>query len=152
MPATSANLLKLKRRQLDSSSRPARGVEPPRGGWVRAIRTALSMSAAQLGKRLGMSAQGVFDLEHREQDETVSVAKLRQAADALGCDLKVVFVPRRPLTAMLEEQARAKALGERNRITHTMRLEAQADGVDDALDESASMRDWLTTRVARLWD
>jgi predicted DNA-binding mobile mystery protein A len=110
------------------------------------------MSAAQLGKRLGISSQGVLDLEQREKNESVSVGKLRAAAEALGCDLTIVFVPRRPLTTMLEEQARVKATEERNRVVHTMRLEAQDEGVDAALGMTEATREWLTTRAARLWD
>jgi predicted DNA-binding mobile mystery protein A len=127
-------------------------LESPRAGWIRTIREALGMTMAQLGRRLQITAQSVQDLEARERSETISVAKLRNAAEALDCDLKIVFVPRTSLDATLRQQATIKARAERDRLVHTMRLEAQADGVEDALDEPRAIDRLLTTRARQLWD
>jgi DNA-binding transcriptional regulator YiaG len=40
---------------------------------LHAIRTALGMSLAQLGKRLGMSPQGVKDIELREEQGGITL-------------------------------------------------------------------------------
>jgi predicted DNA-binding mobile mystery protein A len=79
----------LQRRQLDAKlgDEALRHLEPPKHGWIRTIRMALGMTSAQLGKRLGMTAQGAADLENRERDGTVTLGSLRKAADALECDL-----------------------------------------------------------------
>lgn len=110
------------------------------------------MTMAQLGTRLGVSPQSVQDLEQREQKETISVAKLSEAAEALGCELKIVFVPRLSLESAIREQAARKAREERNRLLHTMRLEAQGEGVEEVLDEGRAIELWLTKRARRLWD
>lgn len=110
------------------------------------------MTMKQLGSRLGMSPQSVLDLEAREQSETISVAKLRQAAEALDCELRIVFVPRPSLEETLRRQATLKAREERDRLTHTMRLEAQGEGVDDVLDENKAVERWLSERAGRVWD
>ena len=151
----SPEFLALQRKQLDERLRHAKGlasIESPAGGWVRAIRTALGMSAAQLGRRLGMSPQGALDLERREGDDAITIGKLRMAADALDCALRVVLGPRHSLQEAVRTQADAKARAERDRVLHTMRLEAQGDGVEQALDPARGRDAWLTTRRRELWD
>ncbi len=96
------NSRQLLRRQLDARLQAIPREPPPKGGWIRAIRTALGMTMAQLGQRLRVSAPAIADLERREANESISVARLRSAADALGCDLQIVLVPRVPLAEMVE--------------------------------------------------
>lgn len=110
------------------------------------------MTAAQLGKRLGMSRQGVVDLERREAGETITLANLRKAAEALNCDLIVALVPRTSLEDTVREQAQIKATDERKRVVHTMRLEAQDEGVAATLAQRQDLDSWITTRIRRLWD
>lgn len=116
------------------------------------IREALGMTMVQFGRRLRISPQSVLDLEAREQKETISLGKLRAAADALECDVKIVFVPRSSLESMAHRQAERRAREERNRLIHTMRLENQEDGIENALDERRAIDLWLTRRARRLWD
>lgn len=157
MPKTGKNndFVALQRKQLDAKLRPVvdlRTLSAPRGGWIKTIRTSLGMSTAQLAKRLGMTSQGALDLERRERDETIGLKKLREAAEALNMTLVVVLVPSTSLEAIVQERAHKKALDERNRIVHTMRLEDQHGGVEDALDVEKSRQDWLTKRLSALWD
>ena len=146
---TSRELL---RRQLDARLAGVPREPPPRGGWIRAIRTALGMTMAQLGARLGVSAPGIADLEKREASETISLARLRAAADALGCDLVVTVVPRVPLAEMVRRQALEKAAQEHRRLLHTMALENQAQGVTRAPDPAQSVARWVDKRGSKLWD
>lgn len=110
------------------------------------------MSMKQLGNRLRISPQGALDLEARERSETISVTKLRQAAEALHCELQIVFVPKPSLQETMWKQAATKAKQERDRLVHTMRLEAQDEGVEDVLDDKRAIERWLTERARRLWD
>lgn len=145
-------MLDLLRRQLDARLSQLPALDAPGAGWIRTIREALGMTMAQLGSRLGISPQSVLDLEQRETKETISVAKLREAAEALECELKIVFVPRGSLESTMRRQAVRKAHEERDRLIHTMRLEAQGEGVDAVLDEERAIDRWLTERARRLWD
>ncbi len=110
------------------------------------------MSLAQLGMRMGITPQSLKSLEEREREGTVSVAKLREAADAMECDLRIAFVPRTSLEATVRGQAAKKAKEQRNQLIHTMRLEAQEAGVSDVLDENRAIELWLTQRARRLWN
>jgi predicted DNA-binding mobile mystery protein A len=151
-PRKSPEMLALQRRQLDSRLTQLLSLETPRAGWIRTIREALGMTMSQLGRRLRISPQSLRSLEERERKGTISLAKLRKAADAMDCDLKVALVPRTSLEATVRRQAARKAKDERNRLLHTMRLEAQEAGVNEVLDEQRAMEVWLTKRARRLWD
>ena len=43
------------------------------------------MTGAQLGKRLGMTAQGIVSLERSEASGTIQLNTLRRAAEAMDC-------------------------------------------------------------------
>lgn len=152
LPRKSSEMLALQRSQLDARLSQLPPLEAPSTGWIRTIREALGMTMAQLGARLRISPQSVLDLEQREKRETISVSKLREAAEALECELKIVFVPRSSLESAMHQQATRKAREERNRLIHTMRLEAQGEGVEEVLDEGRAIERWLTERARRLWD
>jgi hypothetical protein len=70
----------------------------------------------------------------------------------MNCDLFVALVPRTSLEQTVREQAQAKAADERDRVIHTMRLEAQQSGVNEALDPTSDVQAWLTERIRQLWD
>lgn len=147
--------LALQRKQLDSRlhrDAPVGFLEAPARGWVHTIRTALGMTQGQLARRIGVSAASVSALEKREAAGTATIASLRKAAEALNCELRIVFVPKIGLQRAVEEQARRKASEERNRIVHSMRLEAQDTGVARSLAEAVDAESWLRTRPREIWD
>ncbi len=106
--------------------RPFVGQPRPHAGWIRAIRQALGMSGTELAERLGVTPQSVSDMERNEATGSIKLETLERAADALGCDLDYVLMPRRPLEGMVEEQARRKARHHMARIAHHGSLENQA--------------------------
>lgn len=125
-----------------------RGLARPPRGWVRAIREALGMSAATLAERLGTTAGAVTRLEQSEAADRIRLDTLRRAADALGCDLVYLLVPRRPLTAVVRDRARELAHGQVAATEQTMRLEDQATGQTSELEER--LTEQLLER-GRLW-
>jgi predicted DNA-binding mobile mystery protein A len=116
------------RRQLDQRFRdigPAsRFAEPPHG-WVKAIREALGMSAAQLARRLNVKQPSVAGIEQSEEKGTIELATLRRVADALDCKLAYVLVPNRPLQETIRDRARLFVRRRREPIEHSMMLEDQ---------------------------
>lgn len=122
-------------------------------GWLQTVREALGMSAPQLARRLGVSRQGLADLERREREGTVTLAALSRAAEALDCDLVYAIVPRSELGTLIEAQARSRALAEVQQVTHTMRLEAQevpSDETERLVHERTV--DLLSKSPRRLWE
>lgn len=145
----------LHRHQLDINLGPdarLRDVQPPKQGWIHSIRTAIGMNRAQLARRLHMSPQAVASMEKSEQDRAITLATLQKAADALNARLVIALVPMTSLEETVRRQAEARAGDERNRLVHTMRLEAQEQDVDKALDLPSAVQAWLSSKIGRLWD
>ena len=84
------------------------------------------MTATRQAKTLGVTTSTVTRLETSEADETISLATLRRAAEALGCELQYALVPKQSLADTLEARATALACQQMAAIRHSMALEAQA--------------------------
>lgn len=103
----------------------------PNGGWIAATREALAMSQSDLARRLGVNPSSIVKLEARERMGTIQLDTMRRAAEAMGCELVVAFVPRQSLQSVVDQQ-RVNRFGAmlRNINTH-MNLEDQP--ISDAL-------------------
>src|SRR6266704_3655398 len=137
MPRVSNNISVRGRELLDSRFdewQPLRELARPARGWIHAVREALGMSAAALAGRLGITAGAVTRLEQSEAADRARLETLRRAADALGCDLVYLLVPRRPLTAVVRDRARELAHLQAVAVEQTMRLEDQATGQPDEIE------------------
>ena len=98
------------------------------------------MSREDLARRLSISRQAVLKIERAEVDGAVTLAKLREVADALGCDVYYALVPRQSLEDIVGARARALAEQQVSRVEHTMRLEDQLSprpDRDELIDELA---------------
>ena len=126
----SDNTNKLKRAHLTDSLRDfaaASTSSPPGGGWVRAIREAISMTQGQLATRLGISRQSVQDLERAEAERRITLESLDRLAAAMRCRVVHALVP---LEGSLDEMraARARVQAEKmmGPVAHSMAMESQA--------------------------
>ena len=112
----------------------------PAGGWLRAMREALSMSIADLAERLGVSPSTIVRFEQSEQSGRIQLDTLTRVADQLGCDVVYALVPRQPLEEVVDDRARELAVEELRGVGHTMELEAQglaADRMAERVEELA---------------
>ena len=147
---------KLRRRQFDEQLKAREGIEmpsAPKGGWIQSIREALGMSQEALGRRLGISKQAMGQLERAESTESVTVKRLRKAANALDCELVVIAVPRQSLDDTLRMQARKVARNQVRKTGHTMALEQQSVGrtfLEDLVDETA--QELIDKGDSRIWE
>jgi predicted DNA-binding mobile mystery protein A len=136
-----ARLAAQSRSQLDERFRklgPAKRYAPPVRGWIKAIRTALGMSTAQVARRLRVKQPSLVALEQSEAKGTIELATLRRVAEALDCTLVYALVPNKPLETMVRDRARAFARRRRGPVEHSMLLEDQTVNVKSAeagLDE-----------------
>jgi predicted DNA-binding mobile mystery protein A len=149
------NFSELKLRQLDATLARWRAAELPArppSGWLKAIREALGMSATQLAKRLGVVTSTVTRLETSEADDTISLATLRRAAEALDCELRYVLVPRQSLADTLATRANQLARERMAGVAHSMALEAQATSNETVADQTRALADSLLQGPRReLW-
>jgi predicted DNA-binding mobile mystery protein A len=93
------------------------------------------MTAAVLAARMGTSAGAVTRLEQSEAADRIQLDTLRRAADALGCDLVYLLVPRRPLTTVVRDRAHELARRQVEAVEQTMRLEDQATGKASEMED-----------------
>jgi predicted DNA-binding mobile mystery protein A len=109
----------------------------PQRGWIRAIREATGLTLREVGARFGASPSLVASLEKSEAEYRITLGKLREAAEAMGCELVYAFVPRQGTLSDLAEQRATKKVAENVRaVEHTMALEDQAvGGVEEKIQE-----------------
>ncbi|RYG43384.1 mobile mystery protein A [bacterium] len=144
----------LRRRQLDRLlfSHPIFPEEAPQEGWLRTFRESLGMSLEAFGNRLGISRQSAQSLEKGEVSGSITLRKLREAADALECDVRVVMVPRRPLEEQILARAEDVVRERLERVGHSMALEAQA--IDGAMMQAVieqKAREMVEKGDPRIW-
>lgn len=148
--------MNLRLRQLDArleTFRSAGSQDPPRKGWVSEIRRALHMSATQLGKRLGITQQGVTSLEQAEAAGAITIQTLRHAARGLECELVYALVPRDSLATTLDRQAQRVATAVVRRTSHSMALEEQAVPASEVAAQVRELAQRLRADWSRrLWD
>lgn len=147
------NLLRLEQLQ-DSLPEPPtlRQRARPTRGWLRLIREALGRTERQQAQRLGIAASTLHKSEQAEADDRISLGQLRKLADGLDCDLVYTLVPRRPLTEIVCERARAIASEEVGSVAHTMGLEDQRP-TEERLRRQTERRtdELLRGRWSALW-
>jgi predicted DNA-binding mobile mystery protein A len=132
---------------------PLQKMQRPYKGWIKAVREALGMSSKQLAARLNVSPPRITALEKSELDETMTVASLRRAAEALDCALVYSFVPKGTFEEILKRRARHIAAEVVGKVDHTMRLEAQnlhEDKLDDEIEDLAAQI--LREQHKIIWD
>ena len=130
----------------------AKAARPPKG-WVRAVRDALGMTTAQLGRRIGVSQSRIPELEQAEVTGSITLNSLGRAAEALGCRVVYLLIPDNPLEETVRNRARELADRRLASVEHTMRLEDQAVTTRQGRDKSRGrLIDELLRKPARLWD
>jgi predicted DNA-binding mobile mystery protein A len=146
----------LKLKQTEELLRPFQRLaraQAPRAGWVRAIREALGMSAAQLAARLSVTRQTIRDLEHSEATGRITLESLNKLARALGCRVSYALVPEKPLSEMQRERARLLAASLVKPVSHSMELEAQSiSDREERRQKERLVQKLLQGNPKKLWD
>ena len=122
----------------------------PRGGWLRAIRSALGMTLEDVAVRMGITRSVLSRLEASEQKATIQLDSLRRVAEALNCDVVYALVPREPLQAMVERQRDLVARELETRTRTHMRLENQ-DEMDPSLADWRKKHSTSLVSDRQLW-
>lgn len=121
-----------------SSSMTLQCVPRPQRGWIRAIREASGVTVREMARRLNKAPSVVAHFEKSEAEYRITLGKLRDAADALGCHLIYAFVPKDGSLQELAEIRRARAQASENvrAVEHSMALEDQAvGGIEDKIEK-----------------
>ena len=156
IPAPRWRVLDLARKNLDRRFAKLKPIDqwarPPKG-WLRAIRDAVGMTAAQMAVRLGVSQPRIFALEKDEVRGAVTLETLSRAAQALDCTLVYALVPNQPLEERVQKQAQKVAAGRIASVDQTMRLENQGLSAKELQAERERLTaELLRGNLRRLWD
>lgn len=93
----------------------------PQAGWIRAVREALGMTAADLRARLHVSRQAVYALEAGRGGGN--------GAEALGCHLLYALIPNSTLQTTVETEAGRLVDAWASRTAQSMQLGSRHCGV-----------------------
>jgi predicted DNA-binding mobile mystery protein A len=131
---------RLRVKQVEKALKPfaaAKHSPRPQRGWLRAIREATGITLRQTATRLKKAPTLVAKLEKSEAEYRITLKSLRDAADALGCQLVYALVPKNgSIQTLAEERARTKAVENVRAVEHSMALEDQAvGGVPEKIEE-----------------
>ena len=121
------------------------------GGWIHALRQALGLSAAALGRRMNLAQQSVVQLEENEKLGTITLASLRRAAEALDAELIYAVIPRKNLRDTISERARELAKERIAPVAQSMQLEAQGIGDQELSERITELARELEQRPRELW-
>jgi predicted DNA-binding mobile mystery protein A len=146
--------LELGRQQLDQKLKHLRLLRNdvvPTGGWLKAIRTGLGLTAVALAKKLGVTSASLSELEHSETAGTITLKSLRKAAAAMDCDVVYAIVPRTSLEDILKQRAREKALSILGRVGQSMKLEDQEVGPRQTHQQVQALTKTLLENPNALW-
>jgi predicted DNA-binding mobile mystery protein A len=128
-------------------------LEPPTGGWVKGIRTALGMTAKQLGRRVGVSQNAISEAERAEVEGRIALKTLRKIADGLDSELVYALVPRAPLDLIVQNHANQAAQRMVGEVSQGMALEGQSTDDSARAAQVDALRERLIAEGSnRIWD
>ncbi len=111
------------------------------------------MTTRQFARRTGKVQSAVVEMEKSEARESISLASLRQAAEAMDCEFVYAIVPRVPINDLLHARATDVAAQQLARMSHTMVLENQRlDRADQEAERERLIDELLRGPPKRLWD
>ncbi|PHR99886.1 MAG: XRE family transcriptional regulator [Leeuwenhoekiella sp.] len=148
---------KLQLAQLDRKIQALSGLgelsQPPTG-WLKATRLALGMSLQQLAARLNITRQSVQEIEVREQEGSITLKSLKEAAQALDLELVYALIPKDgSLDRLVERKAEELALKIVSRTANTMELEDQQNSKERLKEALAERTAQLKREMPKtLWD
>lgn len=109
----------------------ARGAAKNVHGWLRTVRMLVGIPAVEAARRIGVSAHEIFRKERAEARGVIGLKALRQAAEALDCELVYGLIPKEGTLAAMaagieagREQRQAVARARKLQRAKEMRIEA----------------------------
>ena len=125
-----------------------RDAQPPKQGWISAVRQALGMTAKQLAERVGLSQPRIAKMELNENN--LKISTMKKIAEGLDCDFVYGFVPKSSLQETFNRQASKKAEAILSNVNTNMALEDQLADDPNILTDVAD--EMIAKNIKRIWD
>jgi predicted DNA-binding mobile mystery protein A len=110
---------------IDKATQQIKKLKTPPEGWLRTNRKALQMPAKIIMKKAGIKTSELYRIEKAEVEGTLTLNKLKEAANAMDCDFHYAIVPRGEIKTLIENKARRHAVTLLNSANVHMQLESQ---------------------------
>jgi predicted DNA-binding mobile mystery protein A len=110
---------------IDKAIQQIKKLKTPPEGWLRTNRKALQMPAKIIMKKAGIKTSELYRIEKAEVEGTLTLNKLKEAANAMDCDFHYAIVPRGEIKTLIENKARRHAVTLLNSANVHMQLESQ---------------------------
>lgn len=131
----------------------AEALRTPPEGWLRAARKALSMSGAQLARRMGVTRARVSNAEKDELRGAVTLHSMQTAAEAMGCRFIYAIVPPKTIEDLIVAQAQRKAAALVSAASWHMALESQALTSDKNVQQFTRLAQEIAHEISSdFWD
>ena len=125
-----------------------RDAQPPKQGWISAVRRALGMTAKQLAERVGLSQPRIAKMELNENN--LKISTMKKIAEGLDCDFVYGFIPKSSLQETIKRQAHKKAETILSSVNTNMALEDQLANDPHILTDMAD--EMIAKNIRRIWD
>ncbi len=119
-------VIKQYREIIDTASKRVAGLTNPSEGWLRTNRKALKMPTKIILEKAGIKKSELYRIEKAELEGTLTLNKLKETAEAMGCELHYAVVPGRKIDSIIEDRARRHAIKILRNASVHMQLENQA--------------------------
>ena len=141
------------REKVNQAASQLHGTTKPPEGWLRTVRMALGMSAAQLARRLKKTRALVSNTEKAELGGSVTLKTMQTMAHAMGCRFVYAIVPEARIENILEARAKDKAQKRVLETSKHMALEQQALSEKQiAFEIERLQREMLKDMPADFWN
>ena len=125
-----------------------RDAQPPKQGWISAVRRALGITAKQLAERVGLSQPRIAKMELNENN--LKISTMKKIAEGLDCDFVYGFIPKSSLQETIKRQAHKKAEAILSSVNTNMALEDQLADNPHILTDLAD--EMIAKNIRRIWD
>lgn len=135
------------RRDLDEDLRVFRGkkVRRSKWGWLRGVRQALGLRVGEVAKRMKVGQSEVFRLEMAEVRDTITMGRLRAAAEAMGCEVVYAVVPvRGTLDDLADELERERK--KKKKVKRKSLANCDPYGFVKTVETVVALSEWHTGR------
>ena len=144
-------------KQLDQKLKPfqkTKKVLVPVQGWINIIRTTLNMTLAQLGNKLGITRQGVKNIENSEAKGTITLNTMREVAAAMDLQFVYALIPKDgTIDDLIQMKAETLARKIVIRTNQNMKLEDQGIGDTKIKETIKELAKEIKREVKKsLWD
>lgn len=141
------------RENVNTARKKLAGLHIPSEGWLRSTRKALSMSGAQLARRMDITRGAISNVEKAELDGGVTIKTMQQIAAAMNCRFVYAIVPEEDIERIIDRRARERARELVKKVSIQMAFENQA--LSREMQEAEITRvakELLEKRTSELWN